>query len=151
MADGKEKLSVEGLLEDGQAVQLAPIGWSMYPLIVNGRDEVVIEPADPERLRRGDVALYRREGGILVLHRILRRKPEGFYMVGDNQREVEGPLEPRQMKGVMTAVIRKGRRISVRSPAYRAAAGLWLLARPLRPALSRAAAAVKRAFRLTSN
>lgn len=148
MEEKSIRSGVEALLAAGQAVQLSPIGWSMYPLIVNGRDQVVIEPADASSLRRGDVALYRRDGGKLVLHRVLRVRGEGFYMVGDNQREVEGPLRPDQIRGVMTAVIRRGRTVSVRSPLYRAACGLWLLLRPVRPALSRAAAAVKRLVRL---
>ena len=38
-------------------------GYSMYPLIVPGRDEVFVERVSPESLRRGDVVLYRRRDG----------------------------------------------------------------------------------------
>lgn len=143
----EEKASIEKLLREGQSVQFYPIGWSMYPLIVNGRDQVIVVPKGERKLRRGDVMLYRRENSILVLHRIVRVKPEGLYMVGDNQKDIEGPLRPGQMLGVMTHVIRKGRTISVNDLPYRLYSGIWLMLRPVRPALSRFAAALKRPFR----
>lgn len=136
---------VEALLRRGTSVQFPPTGWSMYPLIVNGRDQVIVEPVDPARVRRGDVVLYRRPGGILVLHRVWKRTDEGFCMVGDNQSEIEGPLPPEVVCGVMTAVIRNGRTIRASDPLYRLLAGIWLALRPMRGPISRAVAAIKRA------
>ena len=118
MNSAGQKVNVAELLAQGQTVQFPPTGWSMYPLLVPGRDQVIVEPVDPAALRRGDVALYRRDQGILVLHRICRVRPEGFYLVGDNQKEVEGPLRPSQFLGRMAAVVRKGKTVSVRHPAY---------------------------------
>lgn len=141
---GVQRHDIEKLLEQGKTVQFGPIGYSMYPLFVPGRDEAVVAPADPEALKRGDVALYRRDESILVLHRIWKRKSDGFYMVGDNQRQVEGPLRPDQIKGVLVQIIRKGRRFSVKSIPYRVLAAVWLAMRPLRPAVSHAVAAGKR-------
>lgn len=138
---------VEALLRQGKSVQFPPTGWSMYPLIVNGRDQVVVEPVDPARVRRGDVVLYRRPGSILVIHRVWKRTGEGLYMVGDNQSEVEGPLPPEVVCGVMTAVIRNGRTIRVSSPLYRFLSGAWLILRPMRRVIARTVAAVKRALR----
>ena len=140
----QHKIDIERLLEQGQQVQIHPQGYSMYPLFVPDRDEVILEKADVSRLKRGDVVLYRRESGILVLHRIWKVRPDGFYMVGDNQSEVEGPLLRSQIKGILTGFIRKGKYCSVKNPVYRLACGLWLFLRPARPALSRMAAAIKR-------
>ena len=142
METGKQ--DAEALLRSGITVQLPPTGWSMYPTIVPGRDQAVIAPAEGHALRRGDVLLYRRDGGILVLHRVWRAGPEGLYLVGDNQREIEGPLRQDQVRGIMTALVRKGRNIPVTALCYRLPTGLWLLLRPLRRPISRAAAAVKR-------
>lgn len=141
---GVQRHDIEKLLEQGKTVQFGPIGYSMYPLFVPGRDEAVVAPADPAVLKRGDVALYRRDEGILVLHRIWKRKNDGFYMVGDNQSQIEGPLRPDQIKGVLVQIIRKGRRFSVKSIPYRVLAAAWLAMRPLRPAVSHAVAAGKR-------
>lgn len=144
--DCGQKVDIETLLAEGRSIQIHPQGYSMYPLFVPGRDEAVIAPVGAEKLKRGDVVLYRRESGILVLHRIWKRRPEGFYMVGDNQSELEGPLNPEQIKGKLCRILRRGKDFSVRNPLYRCAAALWLFLRPFRPPLSKAAARVKRLF-----
>lgn len=126
------KYEIEQLLEAGKAVQIYPKGYSMYPMFVPGRDAAVIKKAQISRLRRADVVLYRRKEGILVLHRIAKRKGNDFYMVGDNQVNLEGPLEAEQIKGILLSFVRNGRTISVRNPIYRGCASLWLMLRPLR-------------------
>lgn len=127
------KKDIEEFLTHGRTVQLHPQGYSMYPMLLPGRDEAVISPVcESSSLKRGDVVLYRREGGILVLHRICKVDKSGFYFVGDNQTEVEGPLRREQIKGVLTAFIRNGREISAESPVYRLASRAWLFLRPAR-------------------
>ena len=148
---GGEKQDIEKLLVQGNTVQFKPQGYSMYPLFVPGRDEAVVAPADPKQLKRGDVVLYRRDGSILVLHRIWKRKEDGFYLVGDNQKEIEGPLRPDQMKGILVQVIRKGRQFSTGNVFYRLSAALWLWLRPLRPVLSQVAARCKRFIKKDRN
>lgn len=144
---GQERINLEEILESGQSIQIKPQGYSMYPLIVQGRDEVVISPVEDVRLlKKGDVVLYRRDGSILVLHRICRHDSTGFYMVGDNQKEIEGPLRDDQIKGILTAIIRRGRYIRTSNPLYRFLFGIWLFLRPVRPAIARTVAAVKRKF-----
>lgn len=124
---------IEQLLKDGSAIRLKPQGYSMYPLFHPGRDEAVIEAYPIHLLRRGDIILYRREQGILVLHRIFRITSDGFYLVGDNQTEIEGPLRPDQIRGKMTGVVRNGKSFSVSHPVYRMLSSLWLFLRPIRP------------------
>ena len=140
-----KKVDIEKLLEAGECVQIKPQGYSMDPLFVPGRDEAVIAPVEkPEELKRGDVVLYRREGSILVLHRIWKRKGDEFYLVGDNQKEIEGPLTEQQMKGLLIQIKRSGRVFDVKNPIYRLLSGLWLALRPARPFLSRLVAKGKR-------
>ena len=123
---------IEQLLKNGSAVKLKPQGYSMYPLFVPGRDSAVIEKADCDRLKKGDVILYRRENGILVLHRICRITKDGFYTVGDNQTAVEGPLTTSQISGKLIHIIRNGHSFSVNHPVYRILSGFWLFLRPVR-------------------
>ncbi len=137
----------EELLLEGNVIQIRPQGYSMYPLFVPGRDEALIAPVDREALKRGDVVLYRREKSILVLHRIWKRRGDQLYLVGDNQRAVEGPLKPEQVKGILIGVIRNGVKFSVRHPVYVILSGIWLRLRPFRPVISHAAAAGKRLLR----
>ena len=108
------KYDIEQLLEAGEIIQIYPEGYSMYPMFVPGRDAAVIKKADVKKIRRADVVLYRRKGSILVLHRVVKRKGGQFYMAGDNQTEVEGPVEADQIRGILTAFVRNGRRISVK-------------------------------------
>jgi hypothetical protein len=142
------KQNVEELLSKGHIVQIEPIGYSMYPMFVPGRDYAILQQADPASYKRGDVVLYRRTGGMLVLHRIWKNTKQGFYMVGDNQVEVEGPLDPSQMIGKLIAFIRKGREISTNRLTYRLAAGLWLRLRPIRRPIQLTAACCKRCLRI---
>lgn len=144
----KKQVNIEQMLSQGETIQLHPEGYSMYPMFVPGRDEAVIALADSAKLRKGDVVLYRRERGILVLHRIckIQGKGEGFYFVGDNQVEVEGPLCPEQIKGVLVAFIRKGRHISVTHPVYILTSRIWLFVRPVRRVFQCTAAGCKRFF-----
>ena len=140
---------IEQLLQEGQNLNIKPQGYSMYPVLVPGRDEAIIEPVNGRKLKRGDVVLYRRDknvanGGILVLHRIWKVRPEGIYLVGDNQKEIEGPLRPDQMRGVMAGMNRKGKFIPATNAGYRVLTGIWLWLRPFRPVISKTAAFFKR-------
>ena len=141
---GEKYIDIENTLLNGQSIQIKPEGYSMYPFIVPGRDEVIIEPVGSYIPKRSDIVLYRRKQGILVLHRICKCTDQGFYMVGDNQTQVEGPIEYEQIKGLMTAVIRKNKKIYVSSIFYALAGRLWLGLRPVRMYIVKPAAAVKK-------
>lgn len=139
-----DRIQIEEVLATGKSVQIQPQGYSMYPVIVPGRDEVVIEPFSFGKLKRGDVALYRRDGSILVLHRICCVEKNGYFFVGDNQKEIEGPIRQDQIKGIMTVLVRKGKQIPVSRADYRILTGVWLFLRPVRPAISNTVAGLKR-------
>ena len=124
---------LEQLLCDGNIIRIKPQGFSMYPLFIPGRDEALIQQVPVTSLKRNDVVLYRRDQGILVLHRIVRAASEGYYMAGDNQYEIEGPLRPDQFRGKLIAFVRNGKEISVKNPLYRFLSSLWLLMLPVRP------------------
>lgn len=143
---------IEKLLSEGNSIQFKPQGWSMYPTLTPGRDEVIVSPIDAEkRLKRGDVVLYRRwkengEKDILVLHRIWKVSKQGIYLVGDNQKEIEGPLVMEQMLGIAEVLIIKGKKISVNNRWYRFRSKIWLCLRPIRPVISKIVAKIKKIF-----
>jgi len=163
------KISPEELLAEGRTIQIKPQGYSMYPLFVPGRDSAVIAPpeksgrdsaviAPPEksgrqganlRYSKGDVVLYRAEGQKLILHRICRLKKEkngstAYYMAGDNQSRLEGPVYQEQIKGVLVTVIRNGKTFTVNNLIYRAVFTVWRWLRPVRPQIAETAAKIKR-------
>ncbi len=135
--------NIEEVLKKNKAVQISPSGWSMYPLIVPGRDQAVIESPAGKQFKRGDVLLYRREEGVLVLHRLCKITSDGLYFVGDNQVEVEGPISKEQIIGRMTSLIRKGKQVDLTNPAFRFPCWLWLNIRPMRRVFQLAVAALK--------
>ena len=142
----KEKYDIESLLAAGRTIRMRPQGTSMYPMFADPADEAVIAPVDVARLKRGDVVVYRRDpnaGGLLVMHRIYRRNGEEFYMVGDNQSEIEGPLRADQMRGILVQWVRRGRTYSVKNIGYRLFSGLWLVMLPLRNPIHRMLAWVR--------
>ena len=55
------------------------------------------------------MVFYQRATGQYVMHRICKIKPEGYYMIGDAQKEIEGPLERGQIFALITKVRRKGK------------------------------------------
>ena len=58
-------------------------GYSMYPMLRNRRDMIVVEKVD-RPLKKNDVPLYRLKSGKLVLHRILKVEEDRYIIRGDN-------------------------------------------------------------------
>ena len=107
------------------------VGNSMWPLLRQGRDLVVIEPA-AGRLRRYDVPLYQRDSGKYVLHRVLRVRQRDYVLCGDNRWQRESGIGDRHIVGVLTAVIRDGKEFPVTAFRYRLYVHLWCDLFPLR-------------------
>ena len=139
----QDKKDLEELLKAGTPVGFYPQGNSMYPTIVPGRDSVIVEPLAYRKMKRGDVLLFRRPDnapvypGKLILHRVYRVKKDGIYMVGDNEKQVEGPLPTEAFLGIMTELHRKGKTISVNNIVYKILTGSWLFMRPVRFVISK--------------
>ena len=102
--------ALRSLTEEGKEVSMLVAGSSMNPFLIHYRDMIFFKKPD-RPLRRGDMVFYQRENGKYVMHRILRVKPEGLYIVGDAQTEIEGPVRPEQVFAIVTRVVRKGREI----------------------------------------
>ena len=91
-------------------------GISMMPLLRQGRDLVTIRTID-RRLAEKEVALYKRDSGQLVLHRVIEVYENGYGIRGDNTFGIE-KVRDDQILGILTEVIRDGKTISVTDPAY---------------------------------
>lgn len=119
------------LVEEGHQVSLLISGSSMAPFLIHHRDTIYFKKPDRE-LKAGDMVFYRRENGRYVMHRIRRIRPEGYYMIGDAQTEIEGPLKREQIFGLITAVERKGKLIRPGDFWWEFFARVWLRIIPLR-------------------
>lgn len=109
--DTREYVSVlREIAEEGKVVSMLIAGSSMAPFLCHNRDYIYF--TKPEReLRRGDMVFYQRDSGRYVMHRIYKVKPDGYYMVGDAQTQIEGPLRREQIFAVITQVKRDGKMI----------------------------------------
>lgn len=103
--EGKAYKIEEILKEKG--IYVGPTaGYSMYPMLKDRRDTVIIRPKT-DRLKRLDVALYLSEGRY-VLHRVLEVVEDGYIIRGDNCYADEHVKEE-AVFGVLTEFYRKNK------------------------------------------
>ncbi len=125
------------ILQEGQTLKITPQGHSMCPFFVGGRDDVYLEPASFP-LKKGTIALFQRESGQYIIHRVYRIRRVNsetvYYMLGDNQTWIEGPITPAQIHAVTVRFMRKGKMIDCsKNYIYRFLSWLWMAIRPIRP------------------
>lgn len=99
--------NIEELLAQKGEVITSTAGLSMYPMLRNRRDMVVIKKPCRE-LSRNDVPLYRMKSGKLVLHRILSVKGDKYIIRGDNLYAKE-IVDKNQIIGVLSSFYRDGK------------------------------------------
>lgn len=107
---------------------VAPItGTSMLPLLKEGRDRVELEPCSQERLKKGDVVLYKKNDGTLVLHRIIKTENGEFFTVlGDHQFKNAERVNKNQIIAVACGFFIKGRYVTEKTRRYRLYKKIWL-------------------------
>lgn len=120
------------LFEHGKNSRIAVSGSSMYPFLRDRIDSVELTKGSFERLSVGDIVLIKRTDGSYVMHRIYKTKKDCFFMVGDAQQWIEGPLYPEQLIAVVTAVWRHEKRILCSNRWWRLLSGFWLNLLPFR-------------------
>lgn len=107
MGDTFINASMEKALAEQGEIVACSAGVSMEPMLRNKQDMVVIETVKRE-LKKHDVPLYRLDSGKLVLHRILKVKPDVYVIRGDNLL-VKEYIRPDQIIGVLKAFYRGGK------------------------------------------
>ena len=104
-------------LETAGRTNLAVTGCSMLPMLRQGRDTVILAPIEGE-LKPGEIALFRREDGRYVLHRVIATEPEGYIFCGDNQAQPE-QVAHRQLEARVIGYMRKGKEHGLTGIGYR--------------------------------
>ena len=102
-------------------------GTSMLPLLKEGRDLVDLEPCSQERLKKGDVVLYKKNDGTLVLHRIIKTENGEFFTVlGDHHFNNDEWVNKNQIIAVACGFFIKGRYVTEKTRWYRMYKKIWL-------------------------
>ena len=113
MSIGQLLSVIEDVLAQGGEFLLHPGGVSMLPTLKEGRDTVTLSPVSAP-LKRGDILLYRREGGGFVLHRVVKVAADGsLWMRGDNQYTTEKGVLPTQIIAIVKRYERAGKTVFV--------------------------------------
>ena len=137
VVDTNEYVSVlRELAEEGRVVSMLVVGSSMSPFLCHKRDYIYFTKPDRE-LRRGDMVFYQRDTGQYVMHRIYKRKKDGYYMVGDAQTQIEGPLRRDQIFARIIKVKRKGRIIEPGNFWWEFFEHVWIRIIPLRKVIEK--------------
>ncbi|MBO7344827.1 MAG: hypothetical protein J6U92_02680 [Clostridia bacterium] len=88
-------------LEKNGVIAFVPKGDSMWPIIKNHKQSVVIRKKEPnEQLKPFDVPFYLRANGAFVLHRIISVTKNGYLVCGDSQFDLE-LVKDEQIFGVL--------------------------------------------------
>ena len=149
VVDTREYVSVlREIAENGKVVSLRIAGSSMSPFLAHGRDYIYFTKPDRE-LREGDMVFYQRRNGQYVMHRIYKVKPDGYYIVGDAQTEIEGPVSRDQIFALITKVKRKDRIIQPGDFWWEFFEHVWIRMIPLRRPAVRLYAAVSKMLHRT--
>ncbi|MBQ6267567.1 MAG: S24/S26 family peptidase [Clostridia bacterium] len=114
-----KQLSLEEYLRENGSLTYSNIGVSMMPLLRQGRDLLTLQAKGQARCEVGDVVLYRRASGKLVMHRIVAVQEADYVLRGDNCTGDEPGVTDAQILGVMTGYVRGGKTHSITEPGYR--------------------------------
>ena len=106
---------IRELLNNG-VIAFVPSGNSMWPTLKNRKQSVIVKKKT-DKLRPMDVALYCRENGSNVLHRVIKATDFGYIMCGDSQFTPEKVIED-NVYGVMTGFYRGKKYIDVNDAGY---------------------------------
>lgn len=82
------------------------IGNSMNPMLVEGRDTVLIKKAEFP-LKKYDIPVYRRFDHY-TMHRIIKVTKKGYLINGDNRPDIERDITDKDIVGVLAAFYHNG-------------------------------------------
>lgn len=106
----KCELAGEVLRSSGK-LRLRVTGWSMLPTIFPG-DTLLIEPANSDRVGKGDIVLFRRDRRLFV-HRVSGKSGSArnlqIVTQGDGMRRPDPPVSASELLGKVSFVVRDGR------------------------------------------
>ena len=119
---------IKKILSDDGVFVSTTSGVSMYPLLRNRRDTVIISPHS-ERLKKYDVGLFCR-GDSYVLHRVIKVLPDSYMIRGDNCIMPEH-VSDSEILGKLTGIYRSEKQVDMQGRAYRLYSRIIVFLSPL--------------------
>lgn len=121
---------IEDILKEEKIYVSTTVGVSMYPMLRNRRDTIIVEPYEG-RLKKYDVPLYKRNSDY-VLHRIIEVREDSYVIRGDNCMEKEYGITDEQILGVLTGFYRGAKKVDMNGMGYKFYARFWHVLFPIR-------------------
>jgi signal peptidase I len=104
---------VKEILSKGAECRFQAKGHSMSPFIKDG-DIVTISPLTNSSPGLGDVVAFNRpENENLIIHRVVEKRNNDYYVRGDNLPEADGLVQARDILGYVNKVERNGKNVRV--------------------------------------
>lgn len=106
--DTREYVAVlKEMVEQGMEVSMTVSGTSMEPFLIHNQDRIYFQkPKGP--IKKGDMVFFQRKTGEYVMHRIMRVRDHQYYLAGDHQTFLEGPIEESRIFAKVVSVERAG-------------------------------------------
>jgi len=142
----KQKVSNEALFalarelfSMDKKIKFVVAGVSMRPFIRHNRDMVTLAGVSFSEIKVTDIVLtYDEQLQKYILHRVVKKTADNYYMVGDAYTKLERPYVPDNLIGVVTEIHRVGKNGEEKHVSgcfYKLLVRLWLLVRPFRPVI----------------
>lgn len=123
--DTREYVAVlKEMTEQGLEVAMTVFGTSMEPFLMHERDRIYFRrPEGP--IKKGDMVFFQRKNGEYVMHRIMKVRKGQYYLAGDHQTFLEGPIEAQQIFAKVISVERAGVWLTEKDRLWKFYAGWW--------------------------
>lgn len=130
---------VEEEIAQGKPVRFRLKGNSMFPLLRNMKDSVILEKCSMHDLKPMDVVLFRYHG-THVLHRIIQRTGDDLLIQGDGSIVAMEQCTVNDVVGKVTGICRpSGKIVSVENWKWKLSSRLWRTSNSMRKFLLRVA------------
>ena len=125
--------NIELCIEEIGCALVPTKGTSMLPLLEEGKALVEVVRADCNQLKKGDVVLYKKNDGTLVLHRIIKAESkEVFTVLGDHQFKNAERVNKQQIIPIAQGFFINGSYVDENTRWYRIYKRIWLSSLTLR-------------------
>ena len=131
--DRKAALELLRNLPDGEEMLLCVTGWSMLPLLFHKRSFVYLKKENHYIPRKGDIVLFIRLDGSIVLHRVHKIEKNGLLTINGDAQNWTEQIFPQQVLATVTRYVRFKREVSVESLGYRVYRHMWCPLRWIHP------------------
>lgn len=123
--DTREYVAVlKEMVDQGMEVSMTVSGTSMEPFLIHNQDRIYFQkPKGP--IKKGDMVFFQRKTGEYVMHRIMRVRDHQYYLAGDHQTFLEGPIEESRIFAKVVSVERAGVWLSEDDRVWRFYAVWW--------------------------